>query len=188
MSDLTVARLSTSLLMCTRWLRLERVLRTFLPFIPQTLTLHNAPILYLLCLGHNFVFPYNDRTQSLPLKFLLVLICNMSTEYFLARQPGCPALPMSTVKLEHAVSWHIDQCQHCHQMYRGSSSVCQYCCAEALGGSQLNTSVRVPFVSTRQTPHVCLRSLPSPVCERVQISPLLLRHLCLHLTPATIPL
>ena len=154
----------------------------------ETLTLHNAPILYWLCLGHNFVFPYNDRTQSLPLKFLLVLICNMSTEYFLARQPGCPALPMSTVKLEHAVSWHIDQCQHCHQMYRGSSSVCQYCCAEALGGSQLNTSVRVPFVSTRQTPHVCLRSLPSPVCERVQISPLLLRHLCLHLTPATIPL
>ena len=43
-------------------------------------------------------------------------------------------------------------------------------------------------MSTRQTPHVCLRSLPSPVCERVQISPLLLRHLCLHLTPATIPL
>ena len=54
---------------------------------------------------------------------------NTSTSYFLARQPGCPALPMSTVSSWNMQSLGTQTSVNIVNKCPGSSSVCPYYCA-----------------------------------------------------------
>ena len=89
----------------------------------------------------------------------------MSTSYFLAAQPGCPGLPMSTVKLEQAGAWHIHQCQHCQHMARDSSSVCPYYCAVSHGTWRTHSGTQRTHLSV------------SPLCPHGEL------HMCVSDPP-----
>ena len=77
-----------------------------------------------------------------------------------------PALPMSTVELEHAALGRWDQCQHCQQT--SSSSVCPYYSALPGGHTEWDTSTHLSVspLCRHCKLHMCVSDpLPPPVCD-----------------------
>ena len=136
----------------------------------------------LALLLHPFIFWFciclstykHTYTRYNPNLLLLICSCNMSTSHLLAPQPGCSANVHcqagtgSSWQMRPVSTLSADGLKFCVSIL--------FCCA--WWTHRVGHWVCVPFVSTLQTPHVCLGSPLSPRV-RLQISPLVLRHLCL---------
>ena len=117
------------------------------------LLLHPFIFWFCICLS-----TYKHMYTRHPNLLLLICSCNMSTSHLLAPQPGCSA----NVHCQAGTgsSWQM------RPVSTLSADGLKFCVSILFSCAwwthRVGHRVCVPFVSTRQTPHVCLGSPPSP--------------------------